>query len=76
MQFVADMTGLELRVSEIAESSAWGAAMSGLLALGNHKSLDSLPVNPQPARSYRPQMNAEKVAQLYSDWLAAVKRVL
>ena len=40
MQFTADMTGVELIVSEVSESSAWGAAMAGLLGLGLCSSLD------------------------------------
>jgi len=76
MQFTADMTGVELKVSEVAESSAWGAAMSGLLGLGLCKSLDDLAALPREVRCYRPQMDAAKVKQLHDGWLAAVKRVL
>lgn len=76
MQFTADITGVELKVSEVAESSAWGAAMSGLLGLGLCKSLEDLAALPREARSYRPQMNAAKAKQLHAGWLAAVKRVL
>ena len=40
MQFTADLTRTEIKVAEVAESSAWGAAMNGLLGLGVCKSLD------------------------------------
>jgi glycerol kinase len=76
MQFTADMAGVELVVSEVAESSAWGASMSALLGLGLCGSFDDLPAPPHPARTYRPGMNPAKRAQFHEGWLAAVKRVL
>jgi glycerol kinase len=76
MQFTADLTGVELKVAEVAESSAWGAAMSGLLGLGICKSLDDLAALPREVKSFRPQMDAAKARQLHHGWLAAVKRVL
>ena len=76
MQFTADLTGVELKVSEIAESSAWGAAMSGLAGLGIYNSLDDLAALPREVRIYRPQMDSARVKQLHDGWLAAVRRVL
>jgi len=76
MQFTADITGMELKVSNVAESSAWGAAMNGLLGLGVCKSLEDLAALPRETRNYHPQMAAAKVKQLHDGWLAAVKRVL
>ena len=70
------VTGVELVVSEVSESSAWGAAMAGLLGLGLCSSLDELAALPRQIRAYRPQMDAAKVKQLHDGWLAAVKRVL
>ena len=40
MQFTADMTGVELVVSEVPESSALGAAMAAGLGLGQWQSLE------------------------------------
>lgn len=76
MQFTADLTGVELRVADVPESSAWGAAMCGLLGLGLHRSHDDLAALPRQVQIYRPQMHAEQVQQLQSGWLKAVKRVL
>ena len=76
MQFTADLTGAELRVSEVAESSAWGAAMNGLLGLGLCKSLDDLAALPREMKMFRPRLNAARVKQLHAGWQAAVKRVL
>jgi glycerol kinase len=76
MQFTADVTGVELSVSEVAESSAWGAAMSGLLGLGLYKSLDELAAVPRESQCFRPRMNSARVRRLHEGWRAAVKRVL
>jgi glycerol kinase len=76
MQFTADMAGVELIVSEVAESSAWGASMSALLGLGICGSFDDLPAPPRAARTFRPRMDPAKRDQFHEGWLAAVKRVL
>ena len=76
MQFVADLTGLEISVSEIPEASAWGAAMAALLHLGKHKSVEGLTLPSRAARGFRPRMPAEQVAKFYNGWPSAVKRVL
>jgi glycerol kinase len=76
MQFTADITGLELRVAEVAESSARGAAMAAMLGLGAARSLDELAALPRDVRTFRPQMAAEQVQQLYRGWQTAVRRVL
>ena len=76
MQFTADVTRTELRVSDVAESSAWGAAMNGLLALGIYKSLDELAKLPRKQKIFRPRMNPKVVEKNYAGWKQAVKRVL
>ena len=76
MQFTADITGAELKVSEVAESSAWGAAMQGLLGLGVCKSLNDLAALPRQSKSFRPRMKAAKVKKFHDGWKQAVKRVL
>jgi glycerol kinase len=77
MQFTADLTGVELKVSEVAESSAWGAAMNGLLALGVYRSLNEPAALPRAARSFRLRRKAvEEVQRLHDGWLAAVRRIL
>ncbi len=76
MQFTADITGVELAVSEIAESSAWGAAMNGWLGLGIYKSPADFSRLPCKQKIFRPRMKAAEVKKLLSAWRAAVKRVL
>jgi glycerol kinase len=76
MQFTADLTRTEWRVSEVAESSAWGAAMNGLLGLGIYSSLDDFSKLNRKSTILRPQMKASDAKKLHDGWLAAVKRVL
>jgi glycerol kinase len=76
MQFTADITGMNLIVSEVTESSAWGAAMNGLLGLGVYSSLEAFAKMPRKQTIFRPRMKAAEVKKLHDGWLAAVKRVL
>jgi glycerol kinase len=76
MQFTADLTRTEIKVAEVAESSAWGAAMNGLLGLGICKSLADLGKLPRPQTSFRPKLKSAEAARLHKGWQDAVKRVL
>jgi glycerol kinase len=76
MQFTADLTRIRIEVAEVAESSAWGAAMNGLLGLGVYRSLKDLSALPQKPASFKPKMSLTKSKQLHTQWLASVKRVL
>jgi glycerol kinase len=76
MQFTADLTRTELKVSEVAESSAWGAAMNGLMGLGWYQSLGQLANIRRKSKSYRPKMDAKRAGDNYAGWQTAVKRVL
>lgn len=76
MQFTADLTRMELKVSEVTESSAWGVAMNGLLGLGLYQSLDDLVKLPRKQKLFRPQMKVTGVKKLHDGWKQAVKRVL
>ena len=74
MQFTADLTGAELTVAEVAESSAWGAASCALLGLGVCRDLDELAAQRREATSYHPQMDPTQVRRLHDGWKAAVAR--
>jgi glycerol kinase len=76
MQFTADITGVELKVSDVAESSALGATMAGLLGLSVYRSFDDLTTLPRDSRSYSPSLEETVVRQQHDGWRAAVKRVL
>jgi glycerol kinase len=76
MQFIADIAGVEIEVSEVAESSAWGAALNGWLGLGQFQSLSELSAAPLAGKIFRPVMSPGQVAKNYAGWQAAVKRIL
>ena len=76
MQFTADLTRTDIKVAEVAESSAWGAAMNGLLGLGMCKSFVDLEKLPRAQTVFRPRMKPSEAAHLHAGWLAAVKQVL
>jgi glycerol kinase len=76
MQFTADLTRTAIKVAEVAENSAWGAAMNGLLGLGICHSLSELEKLPFPQTHFRPRMKPGEVERLRFGWRAAVKRVL
>ncbi|HWP39316.1 MAG TPA: glycerol kinase GlpK [Tepidisphaeraceae bacterium] len=76
MQFIADLTGLEVNASRIAECSPLGAAMAGMLGLGVHRSMDELARLPREVQTHRPQMSPQQVERLHSGWKRAVRQVL
>lgn len=76
MQFTADITGVELVVSEVPESSALGAVMAAWLGLGRVKSLDDLAAMPRTTRTYQPVTKRNEANRLYEGWKTAVNRVL
>ncbi|MFO1487922.1 MAG: FGGY-family carbohydrate kinase [Verrucomicrobiota bacterium] len=76
MQFTADLTRTEIKVAEVAESSAWGAAMNGLLGLGVCKSFRDLEKLPRPQTVFRTRMPLPEATRLHVGWQNAVKRVL
>jgi glycerol kinase len=75
MQFVADITGVELAVTDVPESSALGAAMMGMLGLGWHSSLEALARLPRSLRRFRPRMPRPEAERLLAGWRDAVRRV-
>jgi glycerol kinase len=76
MQFTADLTRTAIRVADVAESSAWGAAMNGLLGLGVFNSITDLARLPRAHKVFRPRMKLATSEHLYAGWRAAVKRIL
>jgi len=76
MQFIADVTGLEIAAARVAECSPLGAALAGAVGMGLHPSLDAVAALPRDVVTYRPQMKREQVDRLYDGWRRAVKQVL
>jgi glycerol kinase len=76
MQFIADMTGLEVTAARIPDCSPLGAAMAGMLCTGLARSMDELRQLPRETVTYHPTMPASEVERLYTGWQRAVKQVL
>jgi glycerol kinase len=76
MQFTSDLTGAELRIATMADCSALGAALAGLLGLGFYASLKDLSAAPRSDFTYQPSMPAVLVERAYAGWRHAVQQVL
>jgi len=76
MQFTANVTGTKIVASEVAESSAWGAALNGLLGLGVYRTLDDIARLPRKQTTFAPKLSRAEANRLHSGWLAAVKRIV
>ncbi len=76
MQFVADMTGVELAVSSVPNCSALGAAMAGMIGTGAVAGINDLAKLPREKAIYKPSMPAEQVKTLRAGWDKAVARTL
>ena len=76
MQFTADVTGTELIVADVPESSPLGAALAGRLGLEIVRSMDKLATLPRSTHTYWPNTSRDQFDAWYAGWQAAVKRVL
>ncbi len=76
MQFTADITGVELVVSDVPECSALGAAMAGMLGLGVVGSPVDFAAVPQSMTVFRRNMDDNSVACVVEGWGRAVRRVI
>jgi glycerol kinase len=76
MQFVADLTGVPLRVATHPDFSPLGAAMMGLLGRGRVPSIAALAAQPREERLYAPSASGNTVERLYAGWQHALVQVL
>jgi glycerol kinase len=76
MQFVADITRLNVRAAKVAELSALGAVFSGLLGMGIYHSLAELEALPATFDDYTPRMSPAQAEHYYAEWKTAIQRVL
>lgn len=76
MQLVADAVQATVRASRLAELSAQGAALAGMLGTGIYESLDDLKQLEQSFVDYEPSVDAAEADRAYQDWLLAVNQVL
>jgi glycerol kinase len=74
MQFQADILGVPVIRPVVSETTALGAAYAAGLAVGFWNDIEDLRQNWQVAKTWEPQMDAEKRQKLYKGWLKAVQR--
>jgi len=76
MQFSADISGVEIAVSNIPELSALGAAQIGALGIDIFSSIDDLPSLVDRQKIYRPEMDADERNSLLEGWKKAVAKTI
>jgi glycerol kinase len=76
MQFQADLLGVPVIRSAVAETTALGAAYAAGLAVGYWSNLEELRLHWRQDREWRPQAAASKREELYARWKKAVSRTL
>jgi len=76
MQFTADLTRADLRVSTMSDCSPLGAALAGLIGTGVYRSLEDIAKTPTSELLYQPLMDSAKTELLRAGWQHAVRQVL
>jgi len=76
MQFIADLTGLEVTAAQVPDCSGLGAAMAGAVGMGVYSDFDVLEALPRERVTYRPRMSAAQIEPLLAGWQRAVGQVL
>lgn len=74
MQFQADVLGIPVIRSAVAETTSLGAAYAAGLATGFWKSTDELRQNWQSDRTWHPTIDEQQRSKHYTGWKKAVKR--
>ena len=74
MQFQADILGARVRVPEVTETTALGAAYLAGLATGFWESREQIERQWREAAAFEPGMDGAQRDALYQRWLAAVAR--
>jgi glycerol kinase len=76
MQYIADITGVEVIVSNVSECSPLGAALLGGLGMGLFSSIEELSSMIRENIAFNRTMNPDSVEKNYTGWKQAVRRVL
>ena len=74
MQFQADILGVPIQPSLVAETTSLGAAYLAGLAVGLWKDTAELARMWRAAKTYEPNMSADQRQTLYAEWKRAVER--
>jgi glycerol kinase len=76
MQFQSDILGVQVDRPEVIETTALGAAYLAGLAVGYWNDKDEVAENWAISRSFKPNMEEDRRAELLKGWHEAVKRSL
>lgn len=76
VQFLADITSIEVRTANNPDFSPLGAALMGGLRMGVYDSIKSIEELPRSVSTFVPAMDAALVEANYHGWKEAVQRVL
>jgi glycerol kinase len=76
MQFLADVTGVELLISRNADCSSLGAAMAAAKGMGLYSSLADVVATVRDAQIVSPAMPRATADALCAGWKRAVGQVL
>jgi glycerol kinase len=76
MQFQADILGIPIQVSSVAETTAMGAAYLAGLATGFWHDTTEIAGKWEAATVYEPAMSGDRREALYDGWKQAVSRVI
>jgi|SRR5699024_4256508 len=76
MQFLSDVLGIKVVVSNISELSALGSIYLGGLGTSIWGSIDDICQLNNNRRIFKPKMNQEKSNQYYSEWKNAIHSLL
>jgi len=76
MQFIADITGTDILLSNSADFSPLGAALVGLLGMGAYASIEQLAELRTKEHIVTPQMSCAIAAALYQGWKDAVHKIV
>jgi glycerol kinase len=76
MQFQADILGIPVVASEIAETTALGAAYAAGLAVGYWRDVGELRRARRARKTWTPRMDEQTRRRLCADWLRAIDRSL
>lgn len=74
MQFQADILGVPVVISKVAETTALGAAYLAGLAVGFWKDRAEISTHWQEGKRYLPKMSPEDAACRYAGWKRAIER--
>jgi len=76
MQFIADIAGTDIVVSDTADNSPLGAAFAGMLGIRVYATIDHLKHLVIEKQVYRPKMARAVAIALHAGWSLAIRQVV